>query len=448
MVDKPSIAIAIVAILIGAGSFAYTGSIVGGLSSQADLSAVQSDVSSVKTSVSSLAKKSDVSAQISALQDNLQKQIAAAASGSADAQAKLQAQLASTQADLKSAQAAADAAQADLDKAAAHEALVEAARLEKKMVWYGFSDTPDMVGIVFKRFQEIYPWAELDYYEGGSAIVATRMIEEHESGIPTADVVDITNIPGQQFIQYMERDMLAAYPIAQQAIDYPAGSYDPAGYWHPKTASPVVINYNTNLVAAADVPQSWDDLADAKWKGKLTLQDPAVLSAVGATFAQLKPVMGDKWEAWITAVGENTAALTPSATAAFNTVVNGEFQITVDLMNDIVKHKGKDPSFPMANAPVKEVGISFTGIGIYSQASSPNLARLFMEFFTSIEGQKAIVDTGRSGPLAILGVVEWKGASFMPPGSSLMDATTAGDGGDFYSDGDKWKALYKKYFPR
>jgi hypothetical protein len=36
----------------------------------------------------------------------------------------------------------------------------------------------------------------------------------------------------------------------------------------------------------------------------------------------------------------------------------------------------------------------------------------------------------------------------MPPGSALMDATTAGDGGDFYSDGDKWKALYKEYFPR
>ena len=448
MVDKPSIAIAIVAILIGAGSFAYTGSIVGGLSSQADLSAVKSDVSSVKSSVSNLATKSDVSGQISVLQDNLQKQIAAAASGSGDALTQLQAQLAKTQADLKSAQAAAESAQAGLDKAAAHDALVAAARLEKKLVWYGFSDTPDMVGIVYKRFQEIYPWAELDYYEGGSAIVATRMIEEHESGVPTADVVDITNIPGQQFIQYMARDMLAAYPIAQQAIDYPAGSYDPNGYWHPKTASPVVINYNTNLVAAEDVPQTWEDLADPKWKGLLTLQDPAVLSAVGATFAQLKPIMGDKWEAWITAVGENTAALTPSATAAFNTVVNGEFLITVDLMNDIVKHKGKDPSFPMANAPVKEVGVSFTGIGIYSQAAHPNLARLFMQFFTSIEGQEAIVDTGRSGPLAILGVVEWKGASFMPPGSSLMDATTAGDDGDFYSDGEKWKALYKKYFPR
>ena len=34
------------------------------------------------------------------------------------------------------------------------------------------------------------------------------------------------------------------------------------------TTAPYVVLYNTDLVKAADVPQSWNDAFDPKWKGR------------------------------------------------------------------------------------------------------------------------------------------------------------------------------------
>ena len=40
--------------------------------------------------------------------------------------------------------------------------------------------------------------------------------------------------------------------------------------------SPFVIQYNTQQVSSAEVPKTWSEVLDAKWKGKIVLTDPRI----------------------------------------------------------------------------------------------------------------------------------------------------------------------------
>jgi uncharacterized protein YhjY with autotransporter beta-barrel domain len=68
------------------------------------------------------------------------------------------------------------------------ESLVEAAKKEGKVIWFAPHDAPDVHSVIWPRFQEIYPWAEVEFTEGFGAL-RERFIQEAKAGVPTADLM-------------------------------------------------------------------------------------------------------------------------------------------------------------------------------------------------------------------------------------------------------------------
>ena len=52
---------------------------------------------------------------------------------------------------------------------------------------------------------------------------------------------------------------------------FPAGSYDPQGFWSSFEVTPIVLAFNTKLVPQDEAPRSYQDLLQPKWKGKMNM---------------------------------------------------------------------------------------------------------------------------------------------------------------------------------
>lgn len=469
-VDKASLSVAIVAILIGAGGFAYTSASVGSLATNDGVDALESKLGSrISSGTSEVAGKIDslssdtssLKAEIAALAADIpkvkaeQKAIRSAVESSIGdisaelktAQAELEAQQAAATAEkaktsqaLKAAAAKTAAAEASLAKLQAADALVEAAKGEDAPLIYGVIDAPDFSGIVWPRFREAYPWAptEGNYIEGFSQLRA-RFVSEYQAGVPTADI--LWQSEGPMAIEM--QDYLEPFPEMAYANLYPDSLKHKDHTMYTTHLLPAVLMYNTNLVTAEEAPKTWLELGDPKWKGKTTFETIVGFETTAKLFVDLYPILGDAaWTDFVTKTAANEPHFTSSNTEAYVKVLAGEYSIGIALINDII---AQDPETPIAIAwPTEEpLGVmvgSQSKIGVTNKAANPNFAKLFVQWLESPVGQRAIGETGRPPALSTVDSPAALG-KVMPTGMPLFPTNE-----EFFTKPDTWEAKLVSFF--
>lgn len=143
--------------------------------------------------------------------------------------------------------------------------LFELAKLEGNMVWMANQDL-DRAEPMIEAFQEAYPGVRVDY-QLTSGDVAERFIAENQAGRLSLDVHN----PSIDFVRYREAGMVTDSTDTLLAAKVPAESIVD-GIAQDEFLV-VGIAYNKDLVAAADVPQTWEDILDPKWKGLLAIDE-------------------------------------------------------------------------------------------------------------------------------------------------------------------------------
>ncbi|MBI4258355.1 MAG: extracellular solute-binding protein, partial [Thaumarchaeota archaeon] len=338
---------------------------------------------------------------------------------------------------------AAQEAQRELEGLQADKALEEAAKKENAPLIYGVMDAPDFLNIVWPRFRETYPWAPAEgRYIEGFAPLRSRFISEFQANAPSADIVWQSEAP---MIAEM-RPYMAPFPDMKFTGLY-SGYFGVPDNENPAMfitfLLPYVLGYNTNLVKAEEAPQSWFDLADPKWKGKIIMQDATRLETSAKLLANLQLAMGQtKWEEFMRGLAANEPVWTGSNTEAYTRVVAGEFPITTVLINDIIR---QDPGTPVAVAwPKKDIlqidSGALTMIGISQKAQNPNFAKLFVTWALSPDGQKAMAETGRPPRLFTVDHPNSLG-KVIPSGISILDSNF-----DFLQDPKKWETIIRGFF--
>ena len=74
-------------------------------------------------------------------------------------------------------------------------------------------------------------------------------------------------------IRLQKRNLLVPYQSAAGQA-FPAAFRDPAGHWYGFAARARILIINTDLITAAEFPQSVLELADPKWKGRVGIAKP------------------------------------------------------------------------------------------------------------------------------------------------------------------------------
>ena len=133
---------------------------------------------------------------------------------------------------------------------------------EGKLMWYTTTIPDQLANPLAKAFEAKYPFAAVEIYRANSTDVAAKVIHECQGGSHFVDVLDGTGTAT------MLESVNALQPFVSPELDaYTESAKDPDGFSAPQLMYFMTAAYNTDLVSAADVPATYDDLLDPQWKG-------------------------------------------------------------------------------------------------------------------------------------------------------------------------------------
>lgn len=263
---------------------------------------------------------------------------------------------------------------------------IEGARKEGQLVFYSGMPIPDAQAIL-SGLERKYPFIKTTFYRATGSALVSRIQTEQRAG---TQIWDVMNATGFEPYALLEQGYFAKYDSAERK-NFPEGHKDSEGMWATMYTTPMVVSYNPQLVAAADLPKDYSDLLSPKWKGRLGMDSSDL-----EWYANMRKVWGaEKGRKFLEGLKKQDVRFAQGRTMLTGLLSGGEIALLVNnFLQNVIEAKGK-------GSPVEFLGldpvISAAGlVGINKQAPHPNAARLFIDFVLSREGQELIVKTDRS----------------------------------------------------
>ena len=264
--------------------------------------------------------------------------------------------------------------------------LEEAARAEGGEVMIYTSITIDDLEEILAEFNEAYTFTIPTYYRASGDDVIQKSMTEAKTGQHFADVFETESF---EVYRLMQAGLIQPF-ISSESEVYSPKAKDPSGYWTVDRINPVVIGYNTELVEAADIPTTWEDLLDPKWKGKMGVEanDVELLAGMVSVWGEART-----YEFW-----EGIAAQDPGIidghTELAELISAGEFAIAPNLYAYRVE-KLKAEGAPIDWVRTDPV-VTFSNIlAMAADAPHPATAKLFINWLLSEKGQNVFRELGR-----------------------------------------------------
>jgi iron(III) transport system substrate-binding protein len=179
-----------------------------------------------------------------------------------------------------------------------------------------------------------------------------------------------------------------------QPIDSPAqkdlqpGSVPAHKRWAATLLSVWVQAYNTNLVKKEDLPKTYRDLLDPKWKGKLGIE-----ANDADWFASVVDVMGGEGPGlkfFQDLANTNGVSVRTGHTLLNNLVISGEVPIALTVYN-YMPEQAKKKGAPIDWFALEPLIARSNGVGIATRAPHPKAARLFYDYLLGEEAQQSFV---------------------------------------------------------
>jgi iron(III) transport system substrate-binding protein len=176
---------------------------------------------------------------------------------------------------------------------------------------------------------------------------------------------------------------------SQEGAAFPTQFRDPDGFYVAGRVIVEGIAINPDLVAASDMPKTWQDLLDPKWRGKLIASDPGASGTGLAAFYFWEKTYGLDF---IRKLAENKPLIVNSSALVANSVVSGERPIAAQLDSwEIAVRKASalpiQPIFPAEGSPVVP-----SPVAVVANDPHPNAAQLLMDYLMSLEGQRLLME--------------------------------------------------------
>jgi len=278
------------------------------------------------------------------------------------------------------------AAQATVTEVAAYDQadrlqkLTDGARKEGELTIYTSAQSNDM-GPLVTAFEKKYG-VKVSVWRASSEKVLQRAVTEARGNRFTVDVVE-TNGPE---LESLHREKLLQAVKSPHLADLIPQAIRPHGEWVGTRLNVFVQAYNTNLVKKEDLPKTWDDLLDPKWKGKLGIEaeDSDWLAGV---FGDIGEAKGTKLFNGI--VAANGISVRKGHTLLTQLVASGEVPLSLTVYNY------KAEQLKKSGAPIDWFAIGDAiarpnGVGVARRAPHPHAAVLFYDFEISEEGQRIL----------------------------------------------------------
>ena len=222
-------------------------------------------------------------------------------------------------------------------------------------------------------------------WRGGTDKVLQRTIAEDRAKRNTVDVIHF----GAPEMEALSREKILQEVSSPVHKDLQPGSVPKHREWAATLLSVWVQAYNTRLIRRQDLPKTYADLLDPRWKGKLGIE-----AKNEDWFASVVDVMGGGEKGlrfFRDLVAKNGLSPRTGHTLLNNLVIAGEVPLALDIYN-YMPEQAKRKGAPIDWFALQPAVARSNAIGIARRAPHPNAALLFYEYMLGEEGQRVLVE--------------------------------------------------------
>ena len=261
--------------------------------------------------------------------------------------------------------------------------LVEGARKEGALMLY--ATTPvDYIRVIIAGFEKKYG-VKVNLWRARSENVLQRIVAEARTN-PLFDVVECITPP----MEAMRREGILQRVNAPVHGELQGWALPPHREWAATQLYLFVQSYNTEKVKKDELPRTYAELLDPKWKGRLAME-----ASDHEWFFEVAKQMGEDkgLSFWRTLMATNGVQLRTGHSLLNNLVGAGEVPLALTVYNtdpETVKKKGSpidwfviEPAIAIPN-----------GVGVARKAPHPHAAVLFYEYMLSEEAQLVLARIG------------------------------------------------------
>ena len=232
-----------------------------------------------------------------------------------------------------------------------------------------------------------FPNLDVQWFYGGSEKVITKLVAEFEQGNTMADLILLAD---PAYYNALKREgRLLKYQSPNLQYLHP-GWFDKDNYYAAVRTNVMGIAYNKKLVAPKDLPKTWWDLADPKWKGRVGMPNPLLSGTAFVSVAGLARSPKHGWPLF-EAYRKNRITCEPGNGAVETKLLSGQLAVAMLLEENVLKamNEGKPLGFiHPTDGPI----VVQCPIAIMKTTKNPAAAKAVYDFFLSKDGQQAILD--------------------------------------------------------
>ena len=249
--------------------------------------------------------------------------------------------------------------------------LVDGAKKEGSELSIYTSVPVDDMAVLTTAFEKKYG-IKVRVWRAGSEKVLQRAVTETRANRFDVDIIE-TNGPE---MESLHREKILQEVVSPYTADLITPAIMPHREWVGTRMNIFTMAYNTNLIKKEDLPKTYQDLLNPKWKGKLGVEAEDIDWFAGV-IGELGEAKGLKLFRDI--VATNGISVRKGHTLLTNLVASGEVPMSLTVYNykaEQLKNKGA----PIEWFAIPPAIARPNGVGVARRAPHPNAAVLFFDF--------------------------------------------------------------------
>lgn len=268
-----------------------------------------------------------------------------------------------------------------------HKILLEGAKKEAKLSWYTSLIVDQAVRPIKAAFEKEYPFIQVEFFRGNTERIVQKVVSEYQAKRYDVDIID-----GSTSATLASKAGIMQRFTSPYLAEYPAELKDPQGIWGGTNLYFLTLGYNTRMVKPNEVPKTWDDLLQPRWKGNMiwsTSRGSGAPLMIGNILSSMGQEAGKAY--LLKLAKQNIAKSTASNRQILDLVIAGEHPIALHIFNHhaLISRKA---GAPVEWQPIEPVTATFNSSGLAKNAPHPHAAMLFLDFVFSKRGQKVFQD--------------------------------------------------------
>ena len=263
--------------------------------------------------------------------------------------------------------------------------ILAGAKREGKVVFYSGMIENQALRPIAEGFKKKYPFVAVEYWRGDSRALVQKALTERRAARVIGDILESTG-----GAEALIRAQAVEPFFSSSTAGFPGNYVDPKGMWVASRLDYFGMAYNTRQVSAADVPKSYEELLDPRWKGAIAWRADSEVGAILFIAGVMRDMGKGKGEAYLKRLAaQRIVNYAGSARALVDRVGEGEYKLAVEIYAHhplISKAKGA----PLDTQMLSPVPSALSTIQLARNAPHPNAAMLLIDYMLSKEGQEVL----------------------------------------------------------